>query len=89
MRAPGALDDVKLVGRLTYDGVPEPDRDVDIGRYMEDIQNEILDAYLDGASPEELADFFIEGVEDDWYRDTLSGEDTHMSWDIDSLDGWA
>lgn len=89
MRAPGALDDVRMVGSLTYDSAPEPERDVDLGSYMDEVQNQVLDAYLDGASLDELADIWIEGVNDHFYHDTLAETDPHLSWDIDGLDGWA
>lgn len=91
LRQPGALDDAKLVGRLSYDGAPEPDRDVMIGDYMADVQNDIIDAYLEGASLDELGEIFLEGITGaDFYSETMGPDGgDHMSWDFDSLDGWA
>lgn len=89
MRRPGALADIRMVGSLTYDSAPEPERDVDLGSYMDEVQNELLDAYLDGATPDELAEIFVAGVEDDFYRETLDENgDSRMSWDVSYLDGW-
>jgi len=91
MRRPGALDEVKIVGRLTYDSAPEPDRDVDLGAYLDEVQDEILDAYLDGASTGELAAIMHEGIGGaPFYEQTFDPDAAgHFSWDIDDLDGWA
>lgn len=89
LRAPGSLSDVKMVGSLNYGTEPEPERDLNIGDYLADIQNDLVDAYLDGASTDELADILAGGIEDaDFYADTLSS-DGSMDWDITSMDGWA
>lgn len=90
LRKPGALGDAKLVGRLSYDGAPEPDRDVEIGDYLDEVQNDLVDAYLDGAGLDELAEIFTDGVSGaPFYEDTLTGEGDHFTWDFDELDGWA
>lgn len=91
LRKPGALGEAKLVGRLSYDGAPEPDRDVGIGDYLSEVQNDLVDAYLDGASLDELAEIFVDGIEGaTFYEETMgAGGAGHMEWDFDSLDGWA
>lgn len=86
MRRPGALDDLTLAGTLIVSDRDE-EREIDLGRYMDEVQNELIDAYLDGASTDELGEILLGAVEDPFYHDSLEGEGpTH--WEIDGLDGW-
>lgn len=94
MREPGALGTVKIVGGTTYGSTPDPDRDFDLGGYMDEVQNEILDAYLDGASLDELAEIFHEGINGaPWYETVFDPDQdaspSHMGVDITDFDGWA
>jgi len=94
MRAPGALSGVKIVGGLTYGSTPDPDREFDIGPYMDDAQNDILDAYLAGASLDDLAEIFHDAISGaPFYENVFDpGQDPgqgHMGVEITDLDGWA
>lgn len=92
LRAPGALDDVKIVGGLTYGSTPDPDRDYDVGSWLDEVQNDIIDAYLDGASTDELAEIFHEGINDGgFYADVLDPGDygtSQLHVDITDIEGW-
>ena len=83
MRRPGALNEVEMIGTVTLSDKDEY-REVDIGRYMDDAENELIDAYLDGATTDELAEIWAASVNDSFYRNGLEDGD----WDIDRLDGW-
>jgi len=91
MRARG-LREVKVTGTYTYDGTgrgADEDREVDLGPYLDDVADELLDAYLDGADLDELEETFIDAISDGggngWYARTFQAG----GWDIDDLDGWA
>jgi hypothetical protein len=82
----------KMVGRLTYDSTPEPDRDVTLGPYLDDnVGDRLVDAYLDGASTDELAEILAESIADaPFYEETFDpyNDDQHLRWDIDSIEEW-
>lgn len=83
--------DFKMVGRLTYDSQPEPDREISLGNYLEDgVGDRLVDAYLDGASPDELAEILHEAIYDaPFYEETFDPYGSgHLAWDIDSIEGW-
>jgi len=86
------LREVKVTGTYTYDGAgrgADEDREVDLGPYLDDVAEELLDAYLDGADLDELEETFIDAISDGggngWYARTFQAG----GWDIDDLDGWA
>lgn len=92
MRRANALAGVKIVGGLHYgSGEPEPDRDVALGSYLDEVQGAVLDAYLDGAPLQELAEIFHDGINGaQFYEDTFDPDpDNPMGWEIYDLDGWA
>lgn len=103
MRRPGALHNAKISGTYGYQTstgfTPSSagwtgggGRDANIGPYMVDgTQDDVLDAYLEGASLDELAELFADGIGDNgWYARTFNPDSTDSDgWDIDSLDGWA
>jgi len=77
---------VKMTGRHLYGGTrPEQDRSIDVGRYLDDnVPEDLLDAYRDGATPDQLAEIFVEGISGaPFYTDSL-GKD---HWDLDSIEG--
>jgi hypothetical protein len=90
LRAP--LDGFKMVGRLTYDSAPEPDRELGLDPYLaDDLGDQLVDAYLDGATPDELAAILSDALSDaPFYQDTLDpySDDGHLAWDVDSIEGW-
>jgi hypothetical protein len=45
--------------------------------------DQLVDAYLDGATAEEMETIFINGIADDWYRDAVADH-----WDTNWLDPW-
>lgn len=89
MRRPGALDHVKVNVYIIISDKPE-ERTFAIGDYLrEGVQDDLLDAYLDGANTDELAEMFADAIEDsDFYAEAF---DPYGGYDCDvkSLDGWA
>ena len=83
LRRPGALNEVEMFGTVTLSDKDEY-REVDIGRYMDDAENDLVDAYLEGATTAELAEIWADSVNDSFYRNGLEDGD----WDIDRLEGW-
>lgn len=81
--------DFQITGTIRYSSIEE-DREVGIGRYLDpSVPNDLVTAFLDGASPDELAEIFHEGILDDgFYYDTFDphGND---NWDIREVWGWA
>lgn len=89
LRRPGALDDAKIVGGLTYGSTPEPDRDIDLGAYLDEVQDALIDAYLDGEPIEVLAEIFHDGITGAPFYEQTFEPGAEMGWDISDLDGWA
>ena len=84
MRRPGALSGLVLVGAYKYDGPAR--RRAEIGRYLDEVQDDLLDAYLEGSPEEDLAEILREAIMGaPFYRESLAGE----AWDIDGLEGWS
>src|SRR4029434_7481339 len=60
MRRPGALSGLVLLGAYKYDGPQR--RRAEIGRYLDEVQDELLDAYLEGSPEEDLASVLTEAI---------------------------
>jgi len=92
LRRPWALDGLQVTATYHYarggsmKGTEQ--RTLPLGDYMNDVADELVDAYLDGASPAELAEIFTDGINDHgWYAQTFS-EDGDGAWDIHGMEGW-
>lgn len=86
------LDNLHIHGTYRYAGGAAmkgaENRDVPIGTYLrEDTLDALIDAYLAGATGDELAEIFAEHITDGgFYADTFSGRDGGH-WDIDFIEG--
>lgn len=90
MRADWSTDGLTVVGTYSYDDAHSEDREVRIGEYMNDVGADLVDAFLDGASPNDLWDIAHDAINDHgWYADTFEREspDPHQ-WDVDEITGW-
>lgn len=82
-----ASDGIVITGSYNYDPGP---RKVAIGQYMADgVIDDLLDAYLNGAQPDELREIFAVGITDDpsgFYASTMDQgpTDTH-GWTVDHV----
>lgn len=95
---PGALSDLTVRGRLRYSDRSTPKgeggRSVNLGQYLsDDVGEALVDAYLAGASTDELGAILAEAVEGaDFYQASLAG-DSSVGWDLTSIagghGGWA
>lgn len=88
------LDGVRVTGTYLYAaGGPAAyatDRDIGLGRYLDDVTDELLDAYLDGAEPSQLGEILAEAINDrGFYEQTFDPDNPAGGWDISSFEGWA
>ena len=96
LRAPGALSTLKVIGTYGYDKgkgfTPAGgQREAAVGYYMDEVQDALVDAYLAGASTDELAEIFADAITDrGFYAETFERDnpDGH-AWDIEDIEGWA
>lgn len=81
--------DTMITGSYRYD---QDHREVRIGIYLDPSTiNQLVDAFLDGASTEQLAEIFHENILDDgFYERTFDphNEDPDDSWDVKEVWGW-
>lgn len=79
-------DGIVLKGVYNYDGEP---RTVEIGRYMIDgAIDALLDAYLNGASPEDLREVFADHIDDPsaFYSRTMAlGPSDDHGWTVERV----
>lgn len=86
------LSGLTVIARYQYDSGPvENFREVDLGQYLADVADQLLDAYLDGAPVEDLAEIFHEAIHDSpFYEKTFDPTlDDEIGWDIRDIRGWA
>lgn len=86
LRAPGSLGDAI---KCTIEVSDPEDRTLDVRQYLGDgIEDALVDAFLDGATPDELADVFHEYVEGSaFYEDLFEPGGGQYETDIEDL-GW-
>ncbi len=93
LRAPGSLSGTRVEGGIKYRGKNDrsEDRTIDLGGYLDPIEDELVDAYLAGASTDQLAEIFHEGIVGAPFYSTIfdPDQDNEMGFDFDGLDGWA
>lgn len=90
MRAPGRIDGMRLHGTVIYDGSPEREREIDLGRYLAyGTADDLLDAFKAGASVDDLAAILVSQTTDDFYRDLLdSSDETRFQFEATRITGW-
>lgn len=71
------FDTVTIGGTLTISDAEA--RELDIS-FTGGLGDEIVDAYLAGAGPDQLERLYVDHIEDDWYRDHIGDPTT---WDTD------
>jgi hypothetical protein len=87
MRADWSADSLVVVGTYAYGGKdPRPGdehREVQLGEYLHGGGGErLVDAFLDGASPDDLESILIDAIGDNgFYSDTFGDGD----WDVDEV----
>jgi transglutaminase-like putative cysteine protease len=93
LRAPGSLSGTRIEGGIKYRGKHDrsEERTIDLGGYIDPVEDELVDAYLDGAPLEDLAEIFHDAISGaPFYTNILDPDDgNEMGFDFDSLDGWA
>lgn len=87
------MSGVTVMGTFRYAGGGSmrgaEDREVDLGSYMDNVADDLVDAFLDGASTDELAAIFHEGINDGgFYEQTFDPGNPDGGWDIDDISGW-
>lgn len=94
MRQDWSLDRLKVTATYHYASGGtmrhgrSDERVLDLGPYMADVGEQLVDAYLDGASADELGDIFVGGIGDNgWYAQTFR-EEGDGAWDILTWEGW-
>lgn len=92
MRADWSLDTLRVTATYNYRGggvmKGGTDRELDLGPYMADIGEALVDAYLDGADADQLGELFASGIGDNgWYAQTFR-EESDGQWDVHHFDGW-
>lgn len=89
MRSDWSTDSLVVVGTYTYDGKAGPrsadeDREVALGEYLNDVGENLVDAFLDGATPQELGDIVADAINDHgFYADSFGGGSG--SWDVSEV----
>lgn len=94
----GDLSGLRITATLFYAGggvvKGSEDRDLPIGDYLDAwVGDALIEAYLDGAGPDELERLFAAGVNDNggFYESTFAGGGLHsdMVWDVAAIEGWS
>lgn len=89
LRRPAAMDSVTVGGYIIVSDEPE-ERDIALGDYLADtLADDLVDAYLDGASLDELAETFAEGIDGAPFYEDAAHPDGPVGWDVTDLGGWA
>src|SRR5262245_39446083 len=77
---------IKVRGTYNYPG--ERPRMIDLGRWMDDRLERVVDAYLDGASPAELGREFAGLINDGGFYEREFGDEPDYGFDVDFISGW-
>lgn len=84
---------IRVTGTFNYAGGGamrgNEDRDVPLGDWLrDDTLDELIEAYLEGADADELAEILHDGITDGgFYRDTFDPNNPQGGWDITHIDG--
>jgi hypothetical protein len=66
-------------------------RDIPLGDYLDDwVSDSLIDAYLDGAGPDELGEILASGINDvnGWYAANFDPTNPDGQWDVHTISGW-
>lgn len=89
MRADWSSDSISIIGTYSYDRGKGPHtrpadegREIKLGEYLNDCGEDLVDAFLDGAGPNELEEILVDAINDHgFYAETFANGE----WDVEAV----